>query len=395
MSWGDHIADAFPPRRDDEPANLRRDIADELADHLDRALRREQFRTADTHAARQNVLNRFGDPKWLARKLWFDAMKEKIMAQRIMLVVMILLVVTCIVGLAFAWMSFQQMQQVNQAMMEKLDTITSRSDQPQVVTDWVTARFRLVEGTKDGKPVVGQRVRLRGRPFNAAEREELRPETDSDGVVTFAPIRPGQYSAFVDTASGLHRTWKVILYPGRNYREEVVCPAGSTASPRKARITFAVNWPQDLRNKDIVATCEFERIASTPDRVWWSGGTTWATVGQGGNVLLKRGSYGKRWKDRNLTWKRELGWNSGSHRLRYIEIYSLDRSNQEKQTEKTPKAYSCSAQHAYIPESGPVFEASPVGVNHWKITPPEDVLKQVREGLAKLEKQPSTRPGRR
>jgi putative hemolysin len=64
----------LPPARDDEPPSLRQDIIDELADHLACAKRREMLTTNDEARAEQRVLDKFGDPREVARKLWFLAM---------------------------------------------------------------------------------------------------------------------------------------------------------------------------------------------------------------------------------------------------------------------------------------------------------------------------------
>ncbi len=79
MDRPEAFADSFPQPRNDEPASLRQDIADELADHLQNALRRQLLTTPDETSARLQVVDRFGDPQRLARQLWFEAMQEKIM----------------------------------------------------------------------------------------------------------------------------------------------------------------------------------------------------------------------------------------------------------------------------------------------------------------------------
>jgi hypothetical protein len=69
------IADSLPPPRDDEPADLRSDIIDELNDHLDCAVRQELLRGKDEADARRTTVERFGDIPTIARQLWWDAMK--------------------------------------------------------------------------------------------------------------------------------------------------------------------------------------------------------------------------------------------------------------------------------------------------------------------------------
>src|SRR5262245_6371801 len=108
MTASDLTAD-LPAPRDDEPASLRNDIAAELRDHLECALRREELKSPSepcgsaprsegfdrppdrgcrgsgdrATSAYQRVLERFGNPRTVARKLWLDAMQEQIMSQRI------------------------------------------------------------------------------------------------------------------------------------------------------------------------------------------------------------------------------------------------------------------------------------------------------------------------
>ena len=64
----DVVAD-LPAPLDDEPPSVRQDIADELADHLACAYRRELFRHADERVAKQQVLDRFGNPQRIAGAL--------------------------------------------------------------------------------------------------------------------------------------------------------------------------------------------------------------------------------------------------------------------------------------------------------------------------------------
>src|SRR5271165_7509364 len=91
MDFRDGLSAELPAPRDDEPGGLRDDILDELADHLACAYRRELLRGADAATAHQRVLDRFGDPAAVARRLWLDAMKGKIMSQRILVACCVLL----------------------------------------------------------------------------------------------------------------------------------------------------------------------------------------------------------------------------------------------------------------------------------------------------------------
>lgn len=77
----DVIAD-LPSPFEDEPPSVRQDIADELADHLACAYRRELLKTADEETAQQRVLDRFGNPRRIAYQLWFQALWGRIMLNR-------------------------------------------------------------------------------------------------------------------------------------------------------------------------------------------------------------------------------------------------------------------------------------------------------------------------
>ena len=66
MDFRDTLSTLMPAPRDDEPANLRREILDELGDHLACAYNRELLRGANSQLARQRVLDLFGDPAAVA-----------------------------------------------------------------------------------------------------------------------------------------------------------------------------------------------------------------------------------------------------------------------------------------------------------------------------------------
>src|SRR5271163_3159145 len=100
MNFRESLIALLPPPRDDEPASLRQDIIDELGDHLACAYNRELLRGADSSVARQRVLERFGDPAAMARRLWLDAMKDKIMAQRMLIATCIVVMAACITAVA-------------------------------------------------------------------------------------------------------------------------------------------------------------------------------------------------------------------------------------------------------------------------------------------------------
>ncbi|HEY2252395.1 MAG TPA: hypothetical protein VGH74_15080, partial [Planctomycetaceae bacterium] len=75
--------------------------------------------TGNAGQAQQNVLSRFGDPARIARKLWYDAMWEKIMTQRMMLAALVLVVLVSAGSTGLTWFLVVQAGQVNQALLEQ------------------------------------------------------------------------------------------------------------------------------------------------------------------------------------------------------------------------------------------------------------------------------------
>ncbi len=184
MDFRDTLSALMPAPRDDEPANLRRDILDELGDHLACAYNRELLKGADSQRARQRVLERFGDPAAVARRLWLDAMKGKIMAQRVLVATCLVVMLACAatVGLAWQWMNQDRLQrnraaseaiEVNRRMSEALaqsqatnqQMLTQMRDMTEAVlhpvsTDWNQVILKLAEETVDGPAAAGYSLAL-------------------------------------------------------------------------------------------------------------------------------------------------------------------------------------------------------------------------------------------
>ena len=129
-NWPDDIANELPAPRDDEPPSLRQDIADELADHLQSSFAGELHRTPDQAQARQHVLDRFGDPRRVARQLWFDAMKEKIMSQRVNVVLSSLMTVACLLALGLMTVMLRDSREVNAAILARLQALATPQPAP-------------------------------------------------------------------------------------------------------------------------------------------------------------------------------------------------------------------------------------------------------------------------
>jgi hypothetical protein len=211
MDFHDTLSALLPPARDDEPPTLRRDILDELGDHLACAYNREILRGASSQVARQRVLERFGDPAAVARRLWFDAMKGRIMAQRVLIATCLVVILACTatVGLAWHWMNHErrirdraaieaielnrrmsdalaQSQAANQQILTQMREMTEAVLHP-VSTEWNPVVFKLVEEKVGGPPAAGFSLALARTVGNFGGADVGAFEPTFNDLITLSP----------------------------------------------------------------------------------------------------------------------------------------------------------------------------------------------------------------
>ncbi len=148
----DVVAD-LPAPLDDEPPSVRQDIADELADHLACAYRRELLKTADERTAQQRVLDRFGDPRRIAYQLWFQALWGRIMLSRFARVWQGLKIVGGLLVLFFVVrMAEQQAALHNQVvfMTANYNTMQSQTAGTRMLLEQMLARLPAPPPTPEG-----------------------------------------------------------------------------------------------------------------------------------------------------------------------------------------------------------------------------------------------------
>ena len=278
MAWPEISIEDFPPERDDEPSSLRQDIIDELSDHFACALNRELLKNPDEQLARRRVIELFGDPIKIARQLWLDAMKEKIMSQRIMTGISVLMAVCCIAVVGIAWSMMQQSESLNLKMLEQM---AAMADRPQPATRELDQQFlnqlevmiqkqvsqtdsssgamnpvlfQLVVEKKGGKPAVGfsgtlTKVSADGGDF------KIEAVSDAQGQLDFGRLPWGKYQ--INLRAPWNEEWSEKTFstlPGRKYEETIVCPA---AVPGKVPVQFQVNWPTRPEEKNYYVLCDF------------------------------------------------------------------------------------------------------------------------------------------
>ncbi|MDB5343676.1 MAG: hypothetical protein JWP89_2053 [Schlesneria sp.] len=245
----DEITKSLPPPRDDEPASLRQDIVDEIRDHMQCSLRRELLvGRGDETQARQRVLDRFGNPHVVARRLWFQAMWSKIMTQRLVIgslvcsiVVSITLVV--IVGLLMGRMDQQQRDQqaFNIALIEKMGSLMV----PPVAAaprdpNWNHLQIRMTGGTESGPPASGVQVLVSRQPrigedLPTPSEPPRSVIVDPSGLADCGDVPPGNYRVMVVTAWGERTNLNVTVKPGADHLERIIVPV-KTPAPTKVSL---------------------------------------------------------------------------------------------------------------------------------------------------------------
>lgn len=240
----------LPPPHDEEPVSLRNDIVDELRDHLVCASDRERRRldvsghVADSQQVKQAVVERFGDPASVARQLWFDAMKGRIMVQRVFLGLLAALV--ALVGVGIWRMTttlgaiVDQNQKATAAILERMG-----KEQPTAVAapspEWIPVKFTLVQDAPGNPPLVGHEVRL-SQQSNDDPRKlgQLLEKTSSEGIADFGLLPYGSYRLSISSRAGSTHD-SLTLRPGRPINQRIVVPG----EPPTQRVQFkfaAPNW---------------------------------------------------------------------------------------------------------------------------------------------------------
>jgi hypothetical protein len=270
MDFGEPMPLELPAARDDEPDCLRQDIADELADHLACGARREMLRGTDPTKVWRAVTERFGDPGAVARRLWQDAMKERIMAQRVLIATCLFVTAASLALVGIFWMqstraanelaetnrrmveTLTENQATNREVLKQLQGLAKSVKAPQA-SEWIPVSFKLTQERFDGPPAVGCRVNLEGKT-------SMTRISDANGIVDFGVVRPGDFSFRIfETCDEAGDFWQtdgtVNAVPGSKVSKSVICPkTPSDGIP----VRMAFDWPSDLADKDLHVKAYFE-----------------------------------------------------------------------------------------------------------------------------------------
>jgi hypothetical protein len=259
MSWRDEGDQALPPPRPSEPKNLRADILDELADHLVLATKREgecEQGEPSNETIWARVLKQFGDPDAIARRLWWDAMRETVMREWVQTLAII---AGPVAVLLFVALGFRQMQATNLALLEALERQSGDA-----AGAFSTLDLTIRRGTADGPPASNIKVSTTGKWFGE-DTITVDEVPNDNGHLFLGPIRQGQYKlVLLDPNSGLMLERSLTLFGGRK-KIFIVAPFAETT-----KVNFDLGLPEfsDDNHQLVRSTLEFE---------WSEGGSHWTS----------------------------------------------------------------------------------------------------------------------
>jgi hypothetical protein len=272
MDFRDALSAEMPAPRDDEPAGLRRDILDELADHLACSYNRELLRGANPGEARRRAIERFGDPAAVARRLWLDAMRGKIMAHRVLIATCLVVVAACLGLMGLIWVQsnraaavaalanerlaavLAQSQASNEEMLRQLRAMMKDAESSKS-NIWVPLKFKLTLEKPDGPPAVGYRIHLgRGLGGSMGQGVMLR-SADATGMADFGVVQPGDWEFRIDSFP-----WQVTgslnVLPSTPIVRSIVCPESG-----RAPVRVRIGWPKTPPDRDLRAVAVFRHIS--------------------------------------------------------------------------------------------------------------------------------------
>jgi hypothetical protein len=398
VNWHNDIAESFPERRDDEPESLRDDIAAELADHLVCAVNRELHFTQDEKTAIQRVLARFGDPRQIARKLWFDSMKDKLMAQRLSLMTSMAAVAASIFACVMVYFVTQrsdvtiqaivsQGKASDDAILQKLETLASRP----VSVEFSPVKIRLVVGDANGSPASGYGVLLsRGIP-GGPESVQVDKKSDVDGTVDFGLQRYGSYSLSLSTPDGQRASRSLNVSLGEPVSELIVCPAPLT-KPDKTEIAIRLEGMDGLLDSDAQLNCRFvKRYVSVGGLHWRDAESDRSVSLLNDGRLIDRGlisfGFSTTAEKHEPTPASTIRWPAATYHLISISLVRMDAVPKSQDPKQVPWVHTNLPFHSFeivnVHQAGPAFEAKSNQANTWTIPVPEKTRAAIREQMEK------------
>jgi HAAS len=457
------LAADLPPPNADEPASLRRDILDELADHLACAARQEALRaeldtdgeTPDEQTIADRVLARFGDPRRIARRLWFDAMKGRLMMQKLTAAFAAVAAVGAIAGCVLLWTAMDATrstlaeaiaenrkerqaaeeadrenrlatEKANRAMLAQIASLEAKSTSERRRLEWKALKLQLVHSSKGNPPAKGLYVWLKGQPYGASEKQEIPMRSDSKGFVDFGEIRLGRYEVTVMTAWNARREFSLNLLSRSPELPTIVCPSEPVV---KVPVQFKAEFPPQFKNERFALLVSFIEVGQIAgNKVWRIGYSEKSRFG----VLLLRPNKPVIWlfhglargpedlvatasivrhpkglppyiqlpADNEIHLERKLP--TLTHRIVALTLLHRRIRSGSKTAEDQSRQYDYLASMLFrvpggfrgVPSKGhPTFTPQADKENVWKITLPPQLIEQARKTMKRVDELKKKSPG--
>ncbi|MEM9020993.1 MAG: hypothetical protein AAGC44_10550 [Planctomycetota bacterium] len=242
------LAPDGPKPGEPSEAHLRRDIADELTDHLELSAKAKQIGGASQKLSKEHAIKAFGNPDALAWRLYFDAMKGNIMRQNIQAgAVTVIALVVVLLGISI----FYTMRANHEALLEGLAGLQPQPvDAPAnlaspVSMEWRRVVIKLVDS--EGQPIETEdyRCTISGYLLQNEQETHLSEDYTPGEAITIGPIRVGKHEVKVYSPNRMASTRSDITVMPGPYDQviRVACPKPDKFSQYPQ---VMLNIPEDL-----------------------------------------------------------------------------------------------------------------------------------------------------
>ena len=180
----------------------------------------------------------------------------------------------------------EQNQKATAAILERMG-----KEPPAAVAsspEWVAVKYRLVQGTTDGPPVVGQQVSLQQQSSAGASRlNQISEVTNSEGVADFGLLPYGTYGVSISTPAGIMGEG-ITVRPGRPIDTKIVVPNSTKMVHVKFEYTppdmTNWKWNDDVPMEEKLAPCLC--IQYRPLHATKIDGKVWSSPASSGTVIV-------------------------------------------------------------------------------------------------------------
>lgn len=224
---------------------------------------------SDEQSAWVKTLEKFGDPRLMARRLWWQAMRSRIMSQRLALVVQVCTLAACAALVFVAWQMQEGQRTQQEAFLAALAKLTEPRETKPATPPETRLAVQFKTSSPDQKFPEPASLTIRGTHLSNNEVRSERYFGPESGLIDFGRIPPGAYSLGLQTQFG-YSTRQIEVNAGESHVEEFTLP-----NPEEPiELKFDLHRPmaisqQDWDNSGLVTFAAFERLPITTGTTKW------------------------------------------------------------------------------------------------------------------------------